>query len=493
MLITAIQVRNMQEAELQMRQAFEQTDGFELRLDYCAHVDLNALKSLRSQCAKPLIFTLRRADQGGQYQGPEAERLALILDLCALAPDYFDLEYDVPRELIAQVHALYPNIKLISSYHDFDKTPEDLAGILALMQQPSISIYKLATFAHSIIDALRMLCFIQEAQVPFAGMCMGADGEITRVLGPVVGNALDYGSVSSGDATAPGQLSVQDLHQIYHYPLLNKNTKIYGVFGDPVAKSVGYLLHNQAMCQLQKNAVYVRLRVSAEDLPLAIKLCRKLPFGGASVTMPLKEVIMPLLDELDEDAAEIKAVNTIVVQHKIWQGFNTDGLGAIAALEAHGSLAQQKVVILGAGGAAKAIAFVALHKGAQVVILNRTLARAEQLAQDLGCEAAGLDTLSHLADTDYKILINTLPVGEKMDALLNSSYLKSGTVAMDIVYAPIDTAFLKIAKQAGCVCIPGYQMYIGQGLLQEQYWFDVGSEQLLGVRDLMKNYFLSRF
>ncbi len=490
MLITAIQVRSIAKAQLQMRQAFEQTDGFELRLDYCEFLDFDALKNLRSQCTKPLIFTLRRADQGGQYQGPEAERLQFILDLCALAPDYFDLEYDVPREFVAKVHALYPNIQLISSYHDFDQTPEDLAGIVALMQQPFISIYKLATFAHSLIDALRMLCFIQASKVPFAGMCMGADGEITRVLGPVVGNALDYASASSDEATAPGQLSVQDLHALYHYPSLNRHTKIYGVFGDPVAKSVGYLLHNQAICLLHKNAVYVRLRVSPDDLPLAIQLCRTLPFGGASVTMPLKEVMLPLLDKLDEDAAAIKAVNTIVVRDHLWQGFNTDGLGAIAALEAHGSVAQQKVVILGAGGAAKAIAFVALQKGARVLILNRTLARAAQLAEDLGCEAGGLDILAHLADMDYKILINTLPVGEKMDALLKASYLKPGTVAMDIVYAPIETAFLKIAKQAGCVCVPGYQMYIGQALLQEQYWFDLDHNHVLGVRELMERYFL---
>ena len=183
MLITAIRVRDIAESLLQIRQVLEHTDGFELRLDYCEPLDLEALKNLRSQCTKPLIFTLRRADQGGQYQGPEAARLALILDLCALAPDYFDFEYDIPREFVAKVSALYPNIKLISSYHDFDQTPEDLAAILALMQQPFISIYKLATFAHSIIDALRMLYFIKEAQVPFAGMCMGEDGEGDSIEG----------------------------------------------------------------------------------------------------------------------------------------------------------------------------------------------------------------------------------------------------------------------------------------------------------------------
>lgn len=489
MLITVIQAEDAHEALLQIKSVADKADGFELRLDLWHTIDVEALKALRQQCVQPIIFTLRRQDQGGSFTGTEAERLQMILTLCQLAPDYFDLEYDVPREFVAQVHQQFPKINLIASRHDFDATPEDLPAFLATLEQPYIKVYKIATLAQSIVDALRMLVLIKNARVPVAGMCMGELGEITRVLGKIVGNVFDYACLDSAHATAPGQLTVQTLQDIYHYHLLNQETQIYGVFGDPVNKSVGYILHNQNIRLLQKDAVYVRLQVRVDEIGTALQWCRQLPFAGASVTMPLKEVIMQHLDQIEANAERIKAVNTLVIKDHVWQGFNTDGAGAIVALEAQGSLANKTIVILGAGGAAKAIAYVALKRGAQVILLNRTLARAEQLAQNLGCQAGDLSQLKTLKK--YDALINTLPVGDDMAQLVQPQDLKKGVLAMDIVYRPLETTFLQIAKAAGCVCIPGYEMYINQALLQLQYWFLANDEMLKKIRTLMRSYFLN--
>ncbi|MCR9191310.1 MAG: shikimate dehydrogenase [Gammaproteobacteria bacterium] len=483
MLVVVIAVRSYPGAKAAILQALHEADGIELRLDYAPHLDLDAITALRTMCTCPIIFTLRSRAQGGQYPKTEAERVQDLHRLAALNPDYFDLEADMPTDAVMAIHTAYPQVKLICSYHNFRETPVDLMALFESLHHPDFHAYKLACFAQSGLDALRMLDFMQSlsASQHVSGFCMGEDGVSTRILSPVVGGFMNYCHLASAEAIAPGQMTTTALLTQYHYRNLNRDTKFYALLGDPVEKSVGHIAHNQAITILQKNAVYIKLRIPAALLPQAIAWCRSLNFQGLSVTMPLKEAIVPLLDKLDDEVTLIQAVNTVVRDQKQFVGKNTDGLGAMQALSTAVDISKQTILLLGAGGAARAIAFTALAQGAQVIIVNRTVEKAQHLAKTLGCRAGSFSDLTQLQAT---VVINTLPEEAITPRLLESLQqgFKPNMVVMDVVYQPIETVLLRQAKQAQCHCVYGYDMYVFQALLQIKHWFQPQEEELEKIK-----------
>lgn len=493
MLIAVIPVKDDHSTIQQINLAHHQADGVELRLDYSKKLDIRVITALRQACRLPVIFTLRKKSQGGFYPYDEDQRLKDILTLCKINPDYIDLEYDIYKDFLQEIKSRYPDIKLIGSYHNFDETPENLTAIFQSLQHPCFDAYKIATIANKTLDALRMLQFVHayHQQYCLTGICMGEEGQSTRILSPIMGSAMNYASLDISQATAPGQLTLDELSTIYHLRKLNSASKIYALLGDPITNSVGHILHNQAIEFLGENAVYLKLRATQDELPAIIQKCRELKFSGLSVTMPLKESSLPLLDEIEPASQAIKAINTVVNRQGKWIGLNTDGIGAMQALSENVSIANQKIVILGAGGAARAIAYEALQHKAEVMILNRTISKAKKLAHELGCESGDLSYLVSLKNMKYTILINTLPnkvySEQPIKALLNT--LPPNLFAMDIIYQPINTSFLKMAQKAHCVCIFGYQMYIAQALMQIKHWFQPEVGQLEEIRNRMERYF----
>lgn len=457
-------------------------DGIEFRLDFLAPFDIDFINKLRNQIKLPIIFTLRKPSQGGFCTDEDVERQKKIIQLCELHPDYVDLEYDTPHDFVDDIKRRFPTIKLICSYHNFHSTPHDVDAILQQIYYKNYDFYKIATFATSTSDALRMLIFAKSTPANITGICMGEHGKITRLLSPSVGNTFSYASVTN-NTTAPGQIPLDELLHLYHYPHLNQQTEIFALLGNPVDKSVGHILHNQALRILNKNAIYVKLMVQPHELADILTYCRRLPFKGFSITMPLKELITSWLDE---NTAAYPAVNTIAVRDHRLYGFNTDGIGALMALKKHLNLQNKTIVILGAGGASHAIAHAAITAGANIIIFNRTLTKAQTLAADYHGQAYSIDQLDQLNTIDYAAIINTIPQN-----VLNQDHFKPGTIAMDIVYQPIHTPFLKLAKQAGCICIPGYEMYIEQALLQIQHWFAPTNAQRNQIHQMMEMHFLS--
>ena len=493
MLIATIPVTDYSSAKRRLFELADKADGVELRLDYLQDWDIQAIAELRQACKLPVIFTLRKQSHGGQYPHAETQRLRTIFELCKLNPDYLDLEFDVPMQHIKAIRSLHPAIKIILSYHNFQETPADLLGLFQTIYQADCYAYKIATQAQSSLDALRMLHCVHSLQQKHRviGLCMGEYGQFTRILAPVVGSLFSYAYWDDTQSTAPGQLSLDELTQIYHYHQLNRDTQIFALLGDPIHLSVGHILHNRAIRLLQHNAVYIKICLNAKELPQGLQMIRQLPFWGLSITMPLKEEVVPLLDVLDAAASTIQAVNTVVRRSQRWLGTNTDGLGAMQALSMQTNLQKQTIVLLGAGGAARAIAYAALQHGAKVIILNRTLAKAKRLADDLGCEAYALEVFPSLKS--YTLCINTLPEKTYQDLILQAlwvpEHILPGTIVMDIVYQPIETIFLKIAKTAGCICIPGFQMFIAQALLQIQHWFQPKIESLQEIKTDMDHFF----
>lgn len=478
MRIASITAKNLATARQQIAQTAAYADVLELRLDYWSELDLEEVKKLRQELSLPVMFTLRKKDQGGYCKLSEFQRLDLIEQLAALSPDYIDLEHDAPVEFALSLKEKFPGVQLIRSYHDFTQTPDDLAELLHELHHPVFSYYKIAVYARNILDTLRLLFFVQSnsQQYPLIGIAMGEYGEASRILAPVVGSSFTYGSISDDEAAAPGQLTLAELTNLYRVHLLNRDTSIYALLGDPVGSSRGPLLHNATFSKLQKNAVYIRLRISPADLAAAIKYLRQLAFRGFSITMPLKEMICPLIDRIDAADEIIGAINTISVEEGEWIGCNTDGKGAIAAIAQHIEIINKTLIILGAGGSAKAIAHEAVNQGAKVIILNRTAEKAQHLAQLLKCRGGGFDQIDIFLANGYDAMINTLPpaINSRIeDFPLKPQHFLSHAMVMDIVYNQGDTAFLQLAKAAGSQIVDGNEMFVQQAKLQQQRWFSL--------------------
>ena len=444
-------------------------DGIELRLDYLPVIDLDALRAALAKCPLPVILTLRKASHGGHFRGSEDSRQAQIAQLFALNPTYCDLEWDMDREFLQKIAQDHPEVKIICSYHNFEDTPTDLAHILSSMYFPVFYAYKLATMARSTLDALRMCVFIRQhfrRDQKLSGICMGEKGQITRILGPVCGNFIDYASVDELSSLAPGQLSIRELVDTYRYGQLNPHTLLYGLIGSSVSKSLSHYAHNAVMKAFQMNAVYVKMAIEPSELSEFFVLAQKLSFRGLSVTMPLKELVLPFLDEIEPAAKEMGSVNTLAFEATKLRGFNSDGGGALDAIEQHGAVKAKKVVILGAGGAAKAIAYVARQRGAEISVLNRTLSKAHALACQVGGSANALDNFHQLAAHGYDVLVNCTPEPLPIDP----QHILAEAIVMDIKTWPQKGSLISHALRLGCRVVHGHEKLINQAVVQQEIW-----------------------
>ena len=411
-----------------------QIDAIELRLDLLPCIDLPAIATFLKNSPLPVLLTLR----GG--------RIELIEKLLFLEPDFFDLEYDT--EFLKKILDKYPKTKFILSYHNFEKIPEDLTEIYSSMEQHPVFGLKIAVMVHSSNEAIQMLLFAKK-RPKLCLICMGDIGSFTRVLN----FPFNYTCASEKEKTAPGQLCTDELIDIYRYPSLNRETKIYGLIGDPIEQSIGHIYHNDVFQKRGINAVYLKMVVKEEELKEFISLAKDIGIQGLSVTAPLKEKILPFIQSQEA------SINTLLFQKEQILGINTDGMSAIEVIEKKTSIKGKKMVILGAGGTAIAIASEAKKKGALIWILNRTEKKAHDLAQKFGYIGGGLLEIPD----NYDILINC------SSQIIPYTPLK-GTLVMDVVYTR--TSFLEQASSHGCQIIHGKEMFLSQAFKQTSFWFE---------------------
>ncbi len=472
-------------AEKLLQEGRPYLDGLELRLDHFTQIDPEDLKTFIQTCGLPVMLTLRRKDQGGVFQGTEKERLEWLELLCALQPPYVDLEYDVPAEFRKKLFESYPGVSFLTSYHDFSETPNDLDAILAKMRTPHTHIYKMAFAAKSTLDALRILQFVQAQKEKIIGIGMGEEGQTSRILAPVVGNFLTYAAIVEGNSTAPGQMTAKEMQEIYRFRQLNQDTKIYGLIGDPVDKSMGHLIHNAVFENQKINAVYVKMKLRREEISPFLGHILKLPFHGLSVTMPHKEAIIPFLSQISIDSRVIGACNTILIKEGKTTGFNCDGIGALNAIEKHGLVFGRHALIIGAGGAAKSIVFEAAERGAFVTILNRTPEKAMEIADSMKGRGGGFELLPEVCKQGYDVIINCIPESD----FIEEQWILPEKIAMDIVYVPKNTPFLLKAAEKKCRIVYGYEMFINQAIEQERIWLDqtINLDKAYGIIEKMVN------
>jgi len=250
---------------------------------------------------------------------------------------------------------------------------------------------------------------------------------------------------------------------------MDAHTLLYGLIGDPVSHSLSPVMHNKAFKQIGYNGAYMAFHI--KDLgPETIYGIKALGVKGLSVTIPHKVTIMDLIDEIDETAKKIGAVNTIVNDNGKLSGYNTDCIGAVKALQEKTQIAGKEVVMIGAGGAARAVGYGILSKGGKLKIVNILKDEGENLAKDLDVPYYPISDFKKL---DYQILVNTTPVGmtPDTDAMpVQSKDLKKGAVVMDIIYNPLKTKLLKEAEKIGCATVDGVSMFVFQGVAQFELW-----------------------
>ncbi|MEX2121829.1 MAG: shikimate dehydrogenase [Pirellulales bacterium] len=439
----------------------------ELRLDYI-NGQVN-LKRVLPDRPCPVIVTLRRPQDGGKYAGSEAERQMLLRTAIAEGVEYVDLEED-----IATTIPRYGKTRRIVSLHDFRKTPDDLEQIHARLAALDADVVKISTMANHPHDNLRMLRLVEQSPVPTVGICMGDIGTPSRLLAGRCGAPFTYATFHHERALAPGQLSFQQMNEVYRYDEINADTEVYGVIGDPIGHSLSPLIHNAAFHHLGMNKVYLPFRMPREDLNSFLDDASELGIKGLSVTIPHKEAVLKVLTRMDGAVRGVGAANTLLFEGDEIAGFNTDYRGAMDSLAAALSeranqrpdLAGKVTLVLGAGGAAKAIAFGLLRRGAEVVVASRTRERADRLAEALGAKAVDWG-LRHNFWID--VLVNCTPVGMHPhvdETPYDKHYMKPSLLVFDTVYNPESTLLVKDARARGANVITGVEMFIRQAALQ---------------------------
>jgi shikimate dehydrogenase len=263
------------------------------------------------------------------------------------------------------------------------------------------------------------------------------------------------------------------------YEMIDAQTELYGVIGNPVRHSLSPMIHNGFFKRLGWNAVYLAFEVI--NLDETLRGIRGLEVRGVSVTTPFKTEVIPFLDKIEGLAKKIGAVNTIVNRGGKLIGYNTDCEGALGALEEKMNLRGKRVVLLGAGGAARAIGFGLKGRDCQLIISNRSKKRGEVLSKELECDYLPISSLIRMkaGELEADVVINATSLGmvpRDRNTPIPRKLLKEGMVVMDIVYQPLQTRLLREAKEKGCLTINGLEMFIRQGVAQLEIWTGRGLE-----------------
>jgi 3-dehydroquinate dehydratase/shikimate dehydrogenase len=457
----------------------------ELRLDYIAG-EVN-LKRLLDHRPGPVIVSCRRQSDGGKWTGTESDRLVLLRSAIVQGVEYIDLEEDV-----ADVVPRYGPTKRIVSLHDFSKTPADLPAIHARLAAKQADIVKLATMANNPHDNVRMLQLIAQAEVPTVGMCMGDMGMPTRILAGKFGAPFTYATFHHERSLAPGQLSYGQMTEIYRYDSIRADTEVFGVIADPVGHSLSPVIHNAAFKDKEMNRVYVPFRVPREHLAQFLVDCPGLGVKGLSVTIPHKEAVLRHCTKIDRAVHGIGAANTLLFHNGQIIGHNTDYRAAMESLsqvlklpDGDRSLAGRTALILGAGGAAKAIAFGLMHRGATTVVAARNLEKAKPVADQLKCRLIEWD---HRYTVNADILINCTPVGMHPnvdETPYEKHHLRPSMLIFDTVYNPEQTLLIKQSREKHCQVVTGVDMFVRQAALQFEY-FTGGDAPMELMRETLK-------
>jgi len=506
----------------------------ELRTDYLLQLSGDCVKRLIAQVREssgprvPVIVTCRDSREGGAMPYPEETRLETLLAALEAGADFVDFEYaNFTRKGNAQkiqaALSAWPSSRLILSAHDFKGPFPNIRQLYRdIVKACPNAIPKLVYTANHINDCFDAFDMLHETSGDRIVLCMGGPGLISRILAKKFGAFVTFAGIDEPAATAPGQLTIATFRELYRYDVIDADTELFGVIGDPVGHSLSPAIHNACFTDLNMNKLYLPLHVQGggEQFNQFLDniLARPwLDFRGFSVTIPHKHSLLKYVHSrhgsVEPLADKIGAANTLVVAPPSWRGrpalvsrghlglalsthgaevqgqdalatnsragthdlraYNTDYAGALDAITAgmgieRKDLRDVPVAVVGAGGVSRAIVAGLTDAGAKVMIYNRTVERAKELAADFGCEFGGLDALPQLA---ARLLVNCTSIG--MHPNVNATpvpaeYIKPDMAVFDTVYNPAETLLLKQAKAKGAKTIDGITMFVNQAAAQFQ-------------------------
>jgi 3-dehydroquinate dehydratase/shikimate dehydrogenase len=394
----------------------------------------------------------------------------VLAKAAAIGCHLVDIELETAVQLKpSDFNRLRRSANLIISYHDFRGTKKLEETFTKIKQYPA-DFVKIVTTANSLYDNVVMMKFLEKHshEHSLIGLCMGEQGVISRVLCVRAGSQFTFAAANPGEETGPGQLTARTLRDTYRIDQVDAATRVYGVAGDPVAQSLSPAMLNAAFRRENVNAVYLALHAkSIDDLTACLQ---DIPIAGLSITMPYKEQILKHLDKGDPWTSKVGACNTLVrSQDGNLYGFNTDVNGVVRPLEIRIRLQGARVLVLGAGGAARAAVFGLKERGADVSILNRTAAAAQKLAKQARVKAINRTMLKKL---EFDVIINATPAGMEgnRDPLPLAEQEMKARYFFEMVYTPAETRMMKIARTRGMHVVPGSEMFVQQGARQFEIW-----------------------
>jgi 3-dehydroquinate dehydratase/shikimate dehydrogenase len=493
-LTVPIAAENFEQAALQIKAAAASgAEMLELRVDYLQDLSIDLVKKLVAEAKSsisqqlPIIVTCRDKRQGGAKSYPDQLRIDVLIGAVESGAEFIDLEYENYLsagnwERIDSALSKTSKTRLILSVHNFETKFADIDSLHAeILETCPEAIAKLVYTANHINDCFDGFDLLYKTSGERIVFCMGEAGLISRIIAKKLGSFVTFACIDDKSATASGQLTIGELKNLYRYEYINSDTELFGVIASPVAHSLSPAVHNACFEDIGANLLYLPLLVEGGkkgfDEFMRNVLDRKwLGFRGFSVTIPHKAHALDYVsgagEFLESLAADIGAVNTLKIGlNGRVNGYNTDYAGAMNALvSAIGikkrDLHNTTIAVIGAGGVGRAVVVGLTDVGAKITIYNRTVSKAQALAEEFKCRYAGLDALSQI---DAKIIINCTSIGmhPNVEATpLPQDYLKKGLVVFDTVYNPAETLLIKQARQAGAKTIDGISMFVNQALAQ---------------------------
>lgn len=467
-----------------IKRASEIADVIELRFDCLA--DWHEIGKTRAfllenknSIDKTILATLRRKNRGGQNDWLEiSSELTFWGEL--LNKKMFDME-DLDFKL-GHAEGNTGSFPRIRSFHSFSNSPPNLEDEYDLISGEKPAIIKIAAQTSDVTESLAVWKLLEKAKsenIPLIPIAMGEPGKWTRILGLAHGAPITYSSLEAGDETAPGQISVKDLIEVYRVKELDTETGIYGIIGNPVSHSLSPYMHNAAFKHFKLNAVYIPFEVSNLDEFIKRMVrpeTREIEWDmkGFSVTIPHKQTILAHLDFIDDAAKEIGAVNTVKIIEGKLHGFNTDADGFVEPLRnAYENLENANVGIIGNGGAARSCIYALRKEGTNITIFARNTENARRLSNEFEVECLSFNA----GETEFigiDVLVNASPLGMKGELETQTpgraEQLKNLHLAYDLVYNPKETLFLREAESVGIPTLRGIEMLISQGARQFEVW-----------------------
>jgi 3-dehydroquinate dehydratase/shikimate dehydrogenase len=482
MICISINQESRRLALADMVNAGRQCDLIEIRLDrFAKAADVSELLTAKQ---KPVIMTCRREQDGGHFSGSEEERLALLRHCIISKVEYVEIELDVADQIRP-----YPGAKRVISYTNLRETPADLAEIYEEARTKKPDVIKLMTLARTPEEAWPLVQILAKPALPTVAVGLGKPGLMLSILGKKMGSPWTYAALERGMEAYPGEPTVHALQTVYHYPAIERNTRLIGVTGftDLQYVTVGLL-----------NAGLQHLDVSARCLPIGVghsrlfrKVMEAVHLAGVVVDEPNRHGLLDIPADLDSAARQCEAVDLLLPHEQKWHGYNLLCRAAVAALEAtlrnspptttqssstEKPLEGRTVMIVGVNSTARAVAYGIKKRGGALIIASHNRQAAQALAQQLDCrfvQFEALYTTMHemlVICDDEKDQSATQASRDRQrperSEPVHSGYLRSGMTVMDLTQLPRKSKFLREAQSRDCRVVEPRQILLELGLLQ---------------------------